>query len=89
MARKILIKSSDLIWDDWNEEHIRRHSVKKEEVEEALEERVSIRKSYKRRVVAFGKTKTNRILAIVLKKTNKGYYLFSARSASKKERKSL
>lgn len=85
--RKVIIKSNELFWDDWNSEHIKKHNVKKNEVEEALSQRVQARKGNKSRLLLFGYTKTKRLLALAIKKTTNGYYIFSARDASRKERK--
>ncbi len=87
--RKIAVKKSELVWDEWNVEHLAKHKVKTSEAEEALIDRIRAKKGYKGRLIVFGKTKTHRLLAIVIKKTNKGYYIFSARDASKKERRYL
>ena len=89
LVRKIVIKSRQLFWNDWNREHIKKHNVTVGEIEEALVQYVQVRKGHNHRLIAFGKTKKNRLLAIVIKKTNKGYYIFSARDANRKERKYL
>ncbi len=88
-VRKVSIKSSELIWDDWNSEHIKKHEVTKAEVNRALSQKVKARKGKQGRLIVFGKTKTGRMLALVIKKRNKGYYIFSARDASRNERKYL
>lgn len=85
--RKIRIKEDELVWDDWNSQHIKKHDVTKLEIEEALLQKVQARKGNKGRLIIFGKSKKKRLLAIVIKKTTKGYYIFSARDASRKERK--
>ena len=85
-VRKVIIQNNELFWYDWNIEHIKKHNVKKNEVEEALTKRVQARKGNKGRLLLFGYTKTQRLLAIVIKKTSKGYYVFSARDANKKEK---
>ena len=85
--RKISIKNNELVWDDWNIKHIKKHNVTKIEVEQALSQKVQARKGYKNRLIMFGQTKKGRLLAMVIKKINSGYYIFSARDASKKERR--
>lgn len=85
--RKVVISSNELFWDEWNSEHIKKHTVRKFEIEEALSQRVQARKGDKGRLLLFGYTKARRLLAIAIKKTNKGYYIFSARDASRKEKK--
>ncbi len=88
MKRK-LIKGTELYWDARIVEHIAKHNVTKVEIEEVLFQKVKTEKSYKGRFVVFGKTVLGRTLAIAMKKTNKGYYIFSARDADKKERRVL
>lgn len=56
----------DLIWDDENREHIARHSITPEEVEEACSGEHQAVKSYRKRVQIKGKTSTGKDLSIVL-----------------------
>jgi len=86
---KVKIKKSDLVWDEWNTEHIAKHGVTKVEVEEIFARAVRAKKSYKGRLMVFGKTKEKRLLAVVLEKEVKGYYILSSRNASRKERRDL
>ena len=83
---KVKIHKRGLVWDEWNIKHIARHNVKQAEVEEIFAQAVRAKKSYKGRLVVFGKTKNKRLLAVVLEKENKGYYVLSSRTASRKER---
>lgn len=55
-----------LIWDDWNKEHITKHGVSVEEVEEVCHGSYKTVESYRKRILIVGKTKRGRILAIVL-----------------------
>lgn len=89
MLKKIRIKKIDLIWDEWNIKHIAQHNVKPAEVEEVFARKVKAKRSYKGRLVVFGKTKANRLLAVVLEKEKRGYYILTTRDASRKERKFL
>ena len=77
-----------LIWDEWNREHIKKHGVSEEEVNQAFKaKRVAI-ESYKGRLIIVGKTVKNRLLTIVLSfEKQKNGYIVSARDSSKKERK--
>ncbi|MBI4067235.1 BrnT family toxin [Candidatus Gottesmanbacteria bacterium] len=59
-----VIKS--LVWDEWNRVHIQRHSVTIEEVEEVCRRKYKEIKSYRKRFLLIGKTKTDRILAVVI-----------------------
>lgn len=86
---KVKIKKSDLAWDEWNLQHIAKHNVKREEVEQIFVRTARAKKSYKGRLIVFGKTKKKRLLAVVLEKAEKGYYILSARDASRKERRDL
>ena len=77
-----------LIWDEWNREHIKKHGVSEEEVNQAFKaKRVAI-ESYKGRLIIVGKTVKNRLLTIVLSfEKQKNGYIVSARDSSKQERK--
>ncbi len=55
-----------LIWDEWNKEHIARHGVTPEEVEEVCHRNPQNFESYKKRVIIVGKTKSGKKLTIVL-----------------------
>ncbi len=86
---RVSIKKSDLIWDDWNIKHIAKHNVTRIEVEEIFAKTVRAKKSYEGRLIVFGKTKERRLLAVILEKEVRGYYVLSSRNASRKERKDL
>ena len=80
-------KGIKLIWDRWNREHIKKHSVKVSEVEEVCRSEVAIKQSYLERTLVFGKTKNGRLLTIVLSFDNqREAYVVSARDMSLKER---
>ena len=76
-------------WDEWNIEHIAKHHVVRAEVEQIFARAVRAKKSYKDRLIVFGKTKSRRLLAVVLEKEVRGYYVLSGRVASRKERRDL
>lgn len=86
---KVPIKKSELVWDAWNIQHIWRHKVEPFEVEEAITRQIRVDKSYKGRLMIFGETKTGRILAIILEREESNYYVLTARSASRRERRKL
>lgn len=86
---KVKVKKSDLVWDEWNVKHIAKHNVTRAEVEQIFTRTVRAKKSYKDRLIAFGKTREKRLLTVVLEKEKKGYYVLSSRDASRKERKDL
>ena len=78
-----------LIWDVWNVEHIARHQVVPEEVEEVCHGRYIHRESYKGRIMLIGLTSSNRILAIILAPQDAEglYYPVTARTANRQERR--
>lgn len=79
----------NLIWDEWNIDHIARHNVNPEEIGEVCESRkifVSNVGSQKIRVI--GQALSGRYLAVFL--ANKGennYYVVTGRDATAKEKK--
>jgi uncharacterized DUF497 family protein len=83
-----MIVINDLIWDKWNINHIKKHKVKSNEVEEACEDLLEVFKGYDSRLIILGRTKKKRILAIIMAQIDKNsYYVVTARDASRKERK--
>ncbi len=81
---RIVIKR--LVWDDWNREHIKKHKVTVEEVEDAMKQLITHLHGYKNRYMLLCRTGT-RILAIVVgREKPTEYYPISARDADKKER---
>jgi len=84
----MLYNIKELIWDEWNIEHIKKHKVDVIEIEETYCQPINSFKSYQNRLIVLGKTKNGRLLTLVLMKKNKGvYYLVTARDMSRKERK--
>jgi uncharacterized DUF497 family protein len=78
-----------LIWDEWNRNHISKHSVLPEEVEEVIAGDRLDRATYKGRLQLVGATAAGRILSVVVGPVPdepNAYYVFSARPASRKER---
>ena len=83
------IKVSQLNWDEWNIEHIKKHNVTVAEVEEAIRKVNAHRKGYLGRILLIGRA-GKRILAMIVKpNANKKYYLITARDADQKERRLL
>jgi len=60
-----------LVWDSWNVEHIARHDVIPEEVEEVCHGKYIVRETYDKRLLLIGPTLSERILAIVLGTTKR------------------
>ncbi len=82
---KIRVKT--IIWDGWNIEHIKKHSVSIRETEEAGGNIIYHRKTDKNRYLAVGRSKHRMITIIIRRLESTTYFLVSARDASKKERK--
>jgi uncharacterized protein len=90
MTNKLRIDRLD--WDAWNLEHIRKHGVTRDEVEVAVGARLLINPTYKERFVIIGSTLAGRVLSVVVGEvpgTPHAYYVFSARPASRRERREL
>lgn len=84
----VLIK--ELVWDDFNFNHIVRHEVTKAEVEEACLNIMASFKSRYGRLLVMGQTRRGRMLSLVLDYIKEGvYYLVTARDSSRKERRYL
>jgi uncharacterized DUF497 family protein len=80
-----------LVWDDWNRDHIAKHGVSADEAQDVADgDRLTLQ-SYKGRSVLIGRSRLNRILAVVVgpdPNETGAYYCFSARPASRRERRS-
>jgi uncharacterized DUF497 family protein len=79
----------ELVWDEWNTEHIAKHDVTIDEVDQVAFGRFVALKSYKERWVLLGKV-GRRILAVVVGPVPgqpRTFYCFSARAASRRERR--
>jgi uncharacterized DUF497 family protein len=78
-----------LVWDVWNTEHIATHAVTRNDVEEAVRGETVARATYKNRFLVLGPSR-GRLLAVVIGLVPDqpgAYYTFSARPASKSERR--
>ena len=75
-----------LVWDSWNIEHIARHNVIPEEVEQVCHIDPVVQKGKKGRLLVFGPTKNSRMLAVILdpEKETCVYYPITAYRASNK-----
>ena len=79
---------TELIWDEFNSEHISKHKVNKTEVYEALENVLTILEVRQGRKLLVCQTKSKRYLALVIiHKGGNAYYLVTARDASSKEKR--
>lgn len=61
-----MIVVKGLIWDDWNKDHIAKHGISVEEVEEICHGKFQAIESYRKRLQLSGKTKKGRIITIIL-----------------------
>ena len=81
------IRVKTIIWDDWNREHIKKHSVSISEAEGVGRKIIYHRKTDKNRYLAVGRS-GNRIITLIIRRLEPTtYFLTTARDASKKERK--
>lgn len=77
-----------LIWDEWNIEHIAKHNVKPEEVEQVCTDKHLARRGRRGTYTIIGQTKGGRYLAMVLAPKGSGsFYPVTAREADFKERR--
>ncbi len=79
-----------LDWDDWNLDHITKHAVTQDEVDEVVSGGGIYRASYKNRIAVTGRTQAGRMLTVVIGESPRQahrYYVFSARLASRSERR--
>jgi uncharacterized DUF497 family protein len=82
------LRVEELVWDDWNVRHIKKHRVVCREVERVIESKTLTLKAKKGRFLVLGLTKEKRMLTVVLaKEAEKRYYVVTARDMSKKERR--
>ncbi len=84
---RIVIK--ELVWDAYNIEHIKKHSITVDEAEEAVKNFISHKKGKSGRYLAIGKS-SSRLISLIVKRESVGvYYLVTARDSSKKERREI
>ncbi|MCQ1576676.1 BrnT family toxin [Streptomyces parvus] len=85
------MRVDELIWDDWNEEHIAKHGVSPGEVEEACQTKPV--KAYRTRndtYALLGTTDSGRHLCVFLAPRGKGvFYVVTARDMHPRERRSF
>ena len=81
------IRIDQLVWDEWNTEHIKGHGVSKKEVKEAVSNILTHRMGHSKKIILIGRS-GKRLIAMILghEKENK-YYPATARDADRKERK--
>jgi len=76
-----------LIWNEFNLEHIGKHNIKPVEVEEVARNIIAHKRAKQGRYLIIGRS-SSRILTVILNRKSLGvYYPVTARDAAKKERK--
>ncbi len=82
------MKIRNLIWNEWNIEHILRHGVNQDEVEEACYSRLFAIKSGSRKIAVWGQSAEGRYLLIILGvREYYDFYPVSARDMDEKEKR--
>lgn len=82
-----MIPFNDLIWDDWNEEHIARHRVTVEEVEEVARSVPFMTRGRSGSYRLIGTTAAGRLLTIFVAPRDGTAYVITARDATRGERR--
>lgn len=78
----------DLIFDDWNREHIARHGVESDEVAEAVGNAAFMTRSRRETYQLVGQTEAGRSLSVILASRRYGvYYVVTAREATREEQR--
>lgn len=81
------IKIKELIFDEWNIEHIKKHNISVREIEIAVMNMSAHKRAKRGRYIAIGRSR-KRIISIVISRIKTGtYYVVTARDSDKKERK--
>jgi uncharacterized DUF497 family protein len=83
------LRIDQIYWDDWNLEHIGKHQVTRDEVEEVVVNRPVVRETYKQRYQLLAPNLDGRMLSVIVGRLpgqHHVYYVFSARPASRAER---
>lgn len=79
-----------LIWDDFNKEHLKKHSVSVKEVEEACQNILGKFQAKNDRFLLIGKTKNDRVISMIAAvKGSTSIYIVTARDTSKNEKKHI
>ncbi|MDP1743906.1 MAG: hypothetical protein Q8L51_03940 [Candidatus Amesbacteria bacterium] len=81
------INISELIWDEFNSEHISKHNVAIYEVNEACQNVLQTSEAKLGRISVVAKTKSGRYLTMILAhKGDDSYYPVSVRDSNKNEK---
>jgi uncharacterized DUF497 family protein len=66
-----MVVVTELIWDEWNKEHIAKHDISVKEVEEICHGKHEEVESYRKRIQINGITKKGRKIIIILSPENR------------------
>jgi uncharacterized DUF497 family protein len=83
----VKIQVKQLIWDDWNTNHIQKHQVTIEEVELAIGTQTKTLRTYQKRFLILGRSGKKLLTVVLAQEKNKKYYVVTARDMSQKERR--
>lgn len=81
------IRLKQLIWDNWNINHIKKHNVTVKEAEEAVSNILAHRMGYGRKIILIGRSGKRLLAMIMAHEQENKYYVVTARDADKKERR--
>lgn len=81
------ITLSQLVWDNWNKQHIKKHGFTIEEIETVISNIVAHRMGHSRKIVIIGRSGKRLIAMILGREEGNKYYVTTARDADRKERK--
>ena len=82
------MKIRNLIWDEWNQEHILKHGVSQAEVEEVCFSRHFAIKNGSSKRAVWGQTENRRLILVILgARGNDDYYPISSRDMEDREKR--
>lgn len=81
---------AELLWDEWNLDHIAEHDVLPEEVEQVCNSNPFVRKARNETLAVYGQSDEGRYLMVFLGKRGKHvYYPITARDMTDRERRTF
>ncbi len=82
-----MLRIRDLLWDEWNEQHVARHNVEPEEVEDVALGSFSLAVCVRRgRYRITGQTESGRYLTVFVDRvSNRVFYAVTARDSTDRE----
>lgn len=81
------IENLILVWDDFNKEHLKKHSVSVKEVEESCHNILGKFQAKNDRFLLIGKAKNGRVISMIVAiKGSQSIYIVTARDTSKNEK---